>query len=120
MIHIYISYSHIPYKAPVKICYIFEGSVDIGADFPHLSWGGLRTPDPWTAFLKGGLRPGVYIGVPQIRGTLLGVPVVRIIVCVGVYIGVPLLWETTTYRFRPRSFASRSRRIPSSRFPKTG
>ena len=32
---------------------------------------------------------------PKIRGTFLGVPIIRIIVF-GVYIGVPLFWETTT------------------------
>ena len=37
-----------------------------------------------------------YMGVSQIRGTLLGVPIIRTIVF-GVYIGVPLFWETTIY-----------------------
>ena len=33
-------------------------------------------------------------GLPKIRGTILGVPIIRIIV-VGVYIGVTPFWETT-------------------------
>ena len=39
-----------------------------------------------------------FIGfrVPKTRDTFLGVPVVRIIVHVGVYIGIPRFWETTT------------------------
>ena len=36
---------------------------------------------------------------PQIRGTLLGVPMKRVIVF-WVYIGVPLLWETTIFFVR--------------------
>ena len=35
-------------------------------------------------------------GFPKIRGTLLGAPIIRIIVF-WVYIGVPLFWETTNY-----------------------
>ena len=34
-------------------------------------------------------------GFPKIRGTLLGVPIIRTIVF-WVYIGVPSFWETTT------------------------
>ena len=32
---------------------------------------------------------------PKIRGTLLGVPIIRLIVFFGVFVGVPLFWETT-------------------------
>ena len=31
----------------------------------------------------------------KIKGTFLGVPIIRIVVYIGVYIGVPLFWETT-------------------------
>ena len=34
-------------------------------------------------------------GFPKIRGTFLGVPVLRIIVFWGLYIGVHLFWEIT-------------------------
>ena len=37
-----------------------------------------------------------YGGFPKLGGIILGVPIIRIIVF-GVYIGVPLFWETTTY-----------------------
>ena len=36
----------------------------------------------------------LYGGFPKLRGTLLGVPIIRIIVCWGLYWG-PLFWETT-------------------------
>ena len=32
---------------------------------------------------------------PRIRGTFLGLPIIRPIIKFGVYIGVPLFWETT-------------------------
>ena len=34
------------------------------------------------------------LGFPKIRGTILGVPIISFL---GVYIGVPLFWETTIY-----------------------
>ena len=44
---------------------------------------------------------GIYgdlwgLGFPRIRGTLLGVPIIRIMYF-GVYIGVALFWETTIF-----------------------
>ena len=33
-------------------------------------------------------------GFPKVKGTFLGVPIIRTII-IGVYIGVPLFWETT-------------------------
>ena len=48
------------------------------------------------------LLPGIIWGFPKIRGTLLGVPIIRIIVFWGLHwgpiIGVPLFWETTILR----------------------
>ena len=38
---------------------------------------------------------GAILGFRKIRGTILGVPIIRTIVYVGVYIGVPLFRETT-------------------------
>ena len=50
--------------------------------------------DPWRN--AAGIPPSSRLigGFPKIRGTLLGVPRIRTIVF-GVYIGVPLFWETT-------------------------
>ena len=36
-------------------------------------------------------------GCPKIRNSVLGVPIIRIIVFLGVYIGVPPFWETAMY-----------------------
>ena len=44
-------------------------------------------------------------GSPKIRGNILGVPLSRIIVF-GVYIGVPLFWETPIISLKPRSYGS--------------
>ena len=38
------------------------------------------------------------MGVSQIKGTILGVPIIRIAVFWGL-IGVPLFWETTIFWF---------------------
>ena len=37
-------------------------------------------------------------GLPKVRGTFLGIHIIRAIVFGGVYIGVPLFWDTTIYR----------------------
>ena len=41
---------------------------------------------------------GRYLGVPKIRGNLSGVLRTRTLVLWGVYLGVPLVWETTISR----------------------
>ena len=35
------------------------------------------------------------MGFPKIRGTLLGVPIIRTIVFLGSILGFPSFWETT-------------------------
>ena len=37
-------------------------------------------------------------GFPKIRGTILGVPIIRTIIFWGLIMGVPLFWETTMSR----------------------
>ena len=42
--------------------------------------------------------PLIYMGFPKIRGTFLGVHIIRAIVYLGLYWG-PLFWETTIYLY---------------------
>ena len=52
----------------------------------------LRAPEfiPWTLFQD------AHMGFPEMKGTILEVPIIRIIVNIGVNIGVTLFWEITT------------------------
>ena len=57
-------------------------------------------------------------GFPRIRGTLLGVPIIRTIVFWGLYIGVPLFREITVsfllllqQLLPPRGYATTTQRI---------
>ena len=36
-------------------------------------------------------------GSPKLGVPILGVPIMRVIVSLGVYIGIPLFWETTIF-----------------------
>ena len=42
---------------------------------------------------------------PKIRGSFLGVPIIRIIVFWCLYWGPPLFWETTIYRATARMYS---------------
>ena len=56
------------------------------------------------------------MGVPKIRGTLFGVPYNKDYIIFGVYIGVPLFWETTIFKGRGgRGGATEGYAVPDAR-----
>ena len=60
---------------------------------------GARGPDSEKAAVVNLPLSYIIWGFPKIRGTFLGVPIIRTIVFGGVYIGVPLFWESTNWLF---------------------